>query len=229
MNIPDNHPAMKWQNKMNMYETRNKATEQDTALIPLFKFYGKSFDSDLEQRALYANKLKDLGFTHKDISTAVDEIVTRMDKLPTLSEFMQFLPRHNNEKQVFYASQSKEAEYERKTIEGLKNEFKALGCENDDSKYKELMQRAIKAWFIKVYEYSERDFEELRKVTPLMVFERCILMDWRDANFDVKKIFEVAKQKREKLKDKSHDQQVATSRNQSNHTQQKHHPTDVPF
>lgn len=228
MNIDPKHPAMKWKNKMDMYETRSKASEHDIALASLFKFYGKSFDSDLEQRALYANKIKDLGFSHRDISIAIDEIVTRMDKLPTLSEFLQFLPRRDDGKQVFYASQSKALEDELKTVDALKGQFIELLCEGDETKYKDLMSRMIKAWFIKAYEYTEVEFQGLKNVTSLMVYERCVLIDWRDSGFS-KSIFDISKQKRDRLKEKSRVNRVDSVKTQENRPPQKPHPIDVPF
>jgi len=172
------------------------------SLDMLFNAYGQH--NNIKTKEEYFNLLKDLNCKDSEFHAGICSIVDTMNSMPSISEIKSLINTSSgykeSKKQVFYDSQNKAAEDERKLVSSLKEQFKNALCDGNDESYTEIMSMIIKAWFIKVYEYSLKDFEELRIVTPLMVFERCVLIDWRDSNFstDFDKIFEIAKSKRNK-------------------------------
>jgi hypothetical protein len=195
------HPAQRYADRMNSITNQYNAKEQDNALKILFTYYNKSYESDIQTRAQWATKLKDLGYGYKEICDSIDVVVLRFSALPSLAEFIQMLPPKELKKTDFYDSLSREAKYEQDTLDKLKRQFIDVICTKDEvdpgKKYRDVMTKLIKAWFIKVYEYTEEEFNQLRMHTKLHMYERCVLLDWRDSNFgSLDKIIETGKRKR---------------------------------
>lgn len=199
------HPTIKFANKLKMQENINKAPDLNDALFELFSFFLKtSFTEDHQTRASYASKFKELGYSSKEIKEAVDNAVIMLTDLPSFNELRALMPQRP--RNASYGDNlQKIIDNEATIIASLRKQFKELLCDNDDAKYQSLMTKIVRSWLMKVMDYTEDDLNSWGKhgVDKISELEKCVLFDWRDSGFNPALIFETGRKKRFKGKSQS--------------------------